>query len=200
MPGVALAVSAAYLAVVFGWRTWWQIRATGSSGFHGISGSPRTPEWWGGVLFVAALAVGLAAPVLQIAGVLEPVAAVDGTVGRAVGGAFVLAGALSTVLAQRAMGVAWRIGVDTQERTELVTSGLFAVVRNPVFTAMVLAAAGIALLAPNPAAIGAVVLLVLAIELQVRGAEEPYLAAVHGDAYARYAASVGRLVPGVGRR
>jgi protein-S-isoprenylcysteine O-methyltransferase Ste14 len=35
--------------------------------------------------------------------------------------------------------------------------------------------------------------------LQVRAVEEPYLLSVHGDAYATYAARVGRFVPGVGR-
>lgn len=44
--------------------------------------------------------------------------------------------------AQQAMGRSWRIGVDTDERTELVTEGVFGLVRNPVFTAMIVAVGG----------------------------------------------------------
>ncbi|MBA4192676.1 MAG: lactaldehyde reductase [Planctomycetaceae bacterium] len=42
------------------------------------------------------------------------------------------------------------------------------------------------------------VLLVVAIELQVRGVEKPYLRAVHGQQYRDYTAAVGRFVPGIG--
>jgi protein-S-isoprenylcysteine O-methyltransferase Ste14 len=36
-------------------------------------------------------------------------------------------------------------------------------------------------------------------QVQVRAVEEPYLSLAHGEAYARYAARVGRFLPGVGR-
>jgi protein-S-isoprenylcysteine O-methyltransferase Ste14 len=39
----------------------------------------------------------------------------------------------------------------------------------------------------------------LALELQVRAVEEPYLIRSHGDAYRAYAARVGRFLPGIGR-
>jgi protein-S-isoprenylcysteine O-methyltransferase Ste14 len=40
------------------------------------------------------------------------------------------------------MGDSWRIGVDPQETTGLVTSGVFTRVRNPIFTAMITGQAG----------------------------------------------------------
>jgi protein-S-isoprenylcysteine O-methyltransferase Ste14 len=40
----------------------------------------------------------------------------------------------------------------------------------------------------------------IALELQVRGVEEPHLARVHGDAYLDYTARVGRFVPWLGLR
>ena len=43
------------------------------------------------------------------------------------------------------------------------------------------------------------VLHVVALELQTRLVEEPYLRRVHGAAYEEYARRVGRFVPGVGR-
>lgn len=38
-----------------------------------------------------------------------------------------------TVIAQGHMKNSWRIGIDTDTKTELVTSGLFSVSRNPIF-------------------------------------------------------------------
>lgn len=97
------------------------------------------------------------------------------------------------------MGTSWRIGVDPSETTALVRSGVFGYVRNPIFTAMLFAVAGLVLLSPNGAALIALGALLAAIELQVRLVEEPYLHRTHGDAYRDYTASVGRFVPGIGR-
>jgi protein-S-isoprenylcysteine O-methyltransferase Ste14 len=72
-------------------------------------------------------------------------------------------------------------------------------VRNPIFTGMVLFAAGQALLVPSRLAVVGAGLLVGAVEAQVRHVEEPALLATHGDAYRRWASSTGRFVPAVGR-
>lgn len=97
------------------------------------------------------------------------------------------------------MGTSWRIGVDAQERTDLVTTGPFASVRNPVFTAMITALLGMTLMVPHLATLAALLALVVAVELQVRFVEEPYLVRVHGQAYLSYARTAGRFVPGLGR-
>jgi protein-S-isoprenylcysteine O-methyltransferase Ste14 len=97
------------------------------------------------------------------------------------------------------MGEAWRIGVDPGERTRLVTGGPFALVRNPIYAAMIPFFAGVALLVPNALTIAGAVLLVVALELQTRLVEEPYLRGVHGSEYGDYAARVGRFLPGLGR-
>ncbi len=97
------------------------------------------------------------------------------------------------------MGASWRVGVDEAEKTELVTGGPFALVRNPIFSATVPAFAGLALLMPNVAALAGVAALVVALQIQVRLVEEPYLLRAHGERYAEYASRVGRFVPGVGR-
>lgn len=92
----------------------------------------------------------------------------------------------------------WRIGVDPAERTELVTSGVFARVRSPIFTAMVTAQAGVVLIVPAWVRVAALVALVAAVQRHVRSVEEPYLPAVHGAEYADHAARTGRFLPGVG--
>jgi protein-S-isoprenylcysteine O-methyltransferase Ste14 len=97
------------------------------------------------------------------------------------------------------VGSSWRIGIDHAERTELVTSGPFALVRNPIFAAMLPTALGLTLLVPSWVAIVGFAGLIVALELQVRVVEEPYLLKVHGRTYAEYAARVGRFVPRLGR-
>jgi len=199
MPELALALYVIYLALAFGVRTLIQVRRTGSSGFKGLGGRPGSAEWLAGVGFAAAIALGLAAPLLALADVVGPIAALDRTPFHIVGAALAIAGILATLYAQIAMGTSWRIGVDHDERTELVTSGPFALVRNPIFAAMLPTALGLTLLVPSWVAILGLVGLVVALELQVRVVEEPYLLRVHGSAYGDYAARVGRFVPGVGR-
>lgn len=196
MSAAALAVYALALVVLFGVRSWVQRRRTGSAGFHGISGTPREAGWWGGVLFVAAVVLGLAAPLLAVTGVVR--AAPPPVVGG-VGLLVALAGFAGTLAGQAGMGASWRIGVDPGERTALVTTGVFASVRNPIFTAMVLAQVGMALIVPTWVSAAALVALVAAVELQVRVVEEPHLRRAHGDRYAAYAARTGRFVPGIGR-
>ncbi|MFB7172278.1 methyltransferase family protein [Streptomyces sp. NPDC056254] len=195
----ALVLFTGYAATAFGVRAVIQARRTGDAGFRGISGRPGTAPWWAGILFVIALLGGAAAPVAALAGV--PALPWAGAAPlRWLGLATAVAGVVATLVAQSAMGTSWRVGVDSAERTDLVTSGLFARVRNPVFTAMTVTAAGLALMVPNAVAVLALVGLVAAVQLQVRIVEEPYLAAVHGAAYVDYTARAGRFLPGLGRR
>lgn len=199
MAWLALGAYALYMALAFGLRTAMQLRRTGSSGFEGISGRPGSAEWWAGVLFVVAIAVGVAAPVLALTGVAEPIPALDVSAVHGAGIALFAVGLAGTLAAQVAMGESWRIGVDEAATTDLVTGGPFALVRNPIFAAMLPASAGLAAMVPSWVALAGLAALVLALELQVRVVEEPYLRRVHGDRYSGYASRVGRFLPGVGR-
>ncbi len=198
MAAAALVLYGVSLALTFGVRIAVQLRRTGSTGVHGLPRDAGALERFAGALFVASLAMGGAAPVLALLGVLEPIPALDGTAGHVLGLVLGLGGVLLTFGAQLAMGDAWRIGVDPEERTELVTDGPFRLVRNPIYSAMIPTVFGLVLMVPNVVAIATIVCLVIALELQVRRVEEPYLLQAHGDTYARYAARVGRFVPGVG--
>jgi protein-S-isoprenylcysteine O-methyltransferase Ste14 len=194
----ALALFGLYFLLGFGIRTWLHVRRTGDSGFRGISGRVGSPEWWAGVLFVVALVAGLLGPISALAG-LDPLAALSHPVIQRIGLASTLAGIVATVLTQTDMGSSWRIGVDADERTDLVTTGAFALVRNPIFTAMATTGMGLALMTPNLIALAGAALLILALHLQVRVVEEPYLARAHGRTYGEYAARTGRFLPGIGR-
>jgi protein-S-isoprenylcysteine O-methyltransferase Ste14 len=199
MPELALILYGVYLALAFGLRTFLQWRRTGSTGFHGVGGRPGSIEWLAGVGFVAALVLGATAPLLDLVDLVEPIGAIDGEGAQIVGAVLAITGIAATLVAQFAMGSSWRIGVDENERTDLVTGGPFSIVRNPIFAAMIPTAIGLALLVPSWIAIVAVVGLIVAIELQVRVVEEPYLLRAHGASYALYADRVGRFVPGLGK-
>ncbi len=199
MPELALVLWLIFFGLAIVGRAALQYRMTGSTGLIGMKASPGSPEWIGGVLFGLAIAAGVAAPIVDLGGSVDRYDDLDST-GVHIAGIVVFAiGLAGVIVAQLAMGASWRVGVDETERTELVTSGVFSLVRNPIYTAMIAAFAGLALLVPGPVSFGSVVLILIALEMQTRLVEEPYLARVHGRAYADYAARVGRLLPGVGR-
>jgi protein-S-isoprenylcysteine O-methyltransferase Ste14 len=195
---IALALFAVYGVLGFGWRSWLQYRRTGSTGFRGVSGRIGSTEWIAGAGFIVALAVAVSAPILQRVNVIEPPGFLQATSIQVTGMVVATAGTAGTVYAQLAMGDSWRIGVDEQESTALVRTGLFGQIRNPIYTAMITFSLGIALVTPNLVALVGFIMFVTALELQVRRVEEPYLMRTHGDAYRSYAAGVGRFVPRVG--
>ncbi|MGV0874568.1 methyltransferase family protein [Mycolicibacterium sp. XJ879] len=199
MPAIALVLFGVFALLGFGWRSWVQRRRTGSTGFRGISGRIGSVEWLAGVGFVVAMAAAVFAPTLQLLGVVAPLPILDHTWLNVVGVVLAVLGIAGTVYAQLDMGDSSRIGVDHDETTTLVRSGVFAVVRNPIFTAMLVFGLGIAVVTPNLVALMGFGILVVTIELQVRVVEEPYLLSVHGDEYREYTARVGRFVPGLGR-
>lgn len=194
---IGLVLFGVYLAVAFGLRTWLQYRRTGDSGFRGLSGRIGSSEWWGGVLFVVSLIAALGGPVADLGG-LDTIAVLTGSWIQATGVVLTLTGILATFAAQISMGTSWRIGVDSSENTALVTGGAFALVRNPIFTAMGAVGLGLVLVVPNAVAVVGLVTLFVALQMQVRGVEEPYLRRVHGDRWNEYTSRVGRFVPLVG--
>ena len=141
MAVTALILYLVWAFLAFGWRTIDQRRRTGDSGLR-LHAQPNTAQWWAKIGFAIAILVGVAAPLAAVAG-LDNVTALDTTWLHIAGIAVTLIGVLLTVAAQYSMGESWRIGVDPEERTELVTDGAFRLVRNPIFTAMLITATGL---------------------------------------------------------
>jgi protein-S-isoprenylcysteine O-methyltransferase Ste14 len=196
--GVALVLFVIGGGVTFGWRLWWQRRRTGSTGYTGIGRHPGFAEWCVGIGLVVAMFITFAAPVLQLAGVVEPLPFLR-TAGIQVAGIAIAAvGIIGTAYSQLAMGDSWRVGVDEGETTTLVRSGVFGIVRNPIYVGMFVLWLGTTLITPNDVAIAGYGLLVVSIECQVRLVEEPYLKRAHGESYRGYGSTVGRFAPGVG--
>ncbi|MBU8822747.1 methyltransferase family protein [Mycolicibacterium goodii] len=199
MAFAALGLFVVLMLVIGAWRRRIQLARTGDSGSRRRWRPDGTLEWWALALAdLGYLLVGVGAPAAALAG-LPPLAVVDRAWIHGIGVVIAVAGITATLLAQLGLGASWRIGVDETERTELVTTGPFAIVRNPIFTALMITLTGLALMVPNPAAIAGLVVAVAGIELQVRGVEEPYLRRAHGRAYTDYTSRVGRFLPRAGR-
>ena len=109
-----------------------------------------------------------------------------------IGAVVSIIGIAVTVHAQFQLGESWRYGVDENEKTELVTDGIYAHVRNPIYSGVFLFCLGILLLLPHILMLVSVLLVYLSIEIMVRFVEEPYLRATHGEVYIAYERQTGR--------
>lgn len=95
-------------------------------------------------------------------------------------------GILVASYSQFAMGQNWRIGVDPDEVTDLVTSGIYSKIRNPIYTGCIVHGLGILLLAPNLMVLLSGIIGYIAIRAYVTEIEEPYLIKLHGQDYLDY--------------
>jgi protein-S-isoprenylcysteine O-methyltransferase Ste14 len=197
--GLALALLIVYGSLTFFGRVAIQLRRTGATGLIGLRPGAGPADWLSGILFIGGIALGTTSILLVLWGSLDPIDALDVDVLHAIGIVLATAGGLAVFAAQLGMGESWRIGVPDEERLDLVTGGWFSVIRNPIYTAMIVGWLGFALIVPTWIGFAAVPVTALALELQVRAVEEPYLLRTHGDEYRAYAARVGRFVPGIGR-
>jgi steroid 5-alpha reductase family enzyme len=199
VPLLALAFYAAFIAVAMLGRMWLQYRRTGDHGVRGFSSRPGSLAWFGGVLFGVGMVVALLAPVASLADAVSPWRPADTPAGHAAGVALALIGFAITIAGQLQMKDSWRIGVRESERTLLVRAGLFSLVRNPIYTGVLLLVAGLVGMVPNGLSVAAFGSTLLGVEIQVRRVEEPYLVRLHGESFLSYARAVGRFIPGIGR-
>jgi protein-S-isoprenylcysteine O-methyltransferase Ste14 len=100
-------------------------------------------------------------------------------------------GAGLAILAQREMGLAWRVGIPTREKPDLVTTGPFRFSRNPTFLGMLIAAAGVALAIPHALSVALLAAVFVALSVQIR-LEEAYLEGWLGAEYLAYRDRTGR--------
>jgi protein-S-isoprenylcysteine O-methyltransferase Ste14 len=193
---VALGIYLMWLVLAFGIPIASARRRTGGqdSGIR-LSGA----QWWGEAAFGLVGLLGLLTPILDLLDLVARIDVLDQLPLRILGALIALAGVTGTLCAQLSMGTSWRIGVDVNEHTQLITSGPFQLVRNPIFTSMLLTGLGLSLAVPNILSVSGLVLLYATVSILVRKVEEPYLIATHGADYLGYAGRTGRFVPGIGR-
>jgi protein-S-isoprenylcysteine O-methyltransferase Ste14 len=98
-----------------------------------------------------------------------------------------------TIIGQNDMRNSWRIGIDAETKTELITSGLFKFSRNPIFFGMIISLVGLFLTTPNALTGLFLILGYVLIQVQIR-LEEEYLTKQHGRNYLNYKQKVRRFL------
>ncbi len=91
----------------------------------------------------------------------------------------------------------WRAGVSKTDKTKLVTSGIFAISRNPAFLGFDLLYIGILLMFFNWGLLAASIFAALMFHLQIVNVEEDFLLEAFGEDYLNYRKQVNRYL---GRR
>jgi protein-S-isoprenylcysteine O-methyltransferase Ste14 len=111
--------------------------------------------------------------------------------------AFVAAGVVVAVVAGAGLGRALTPSPIPREGGELTTSGVYALVRHPIYSGLILLGMGLAIIGASWMHVVLLVALVALLSAKARVEERMLLARF--PAYAEYAARVGRLAPGLGR-
>ena len=96
-------------------------------------------------------------------------------------------------IAQYQMSNSWRIGIDEENKTELVTKGIFSKSRNPIFLGMIISVFGLFLITPNALTFCLTVATYIVIHIQIR-LEEEFLERIHGSEYTNYKNKTKRLL------
>ncbi|MBS1730255.1 MAG: isoprenylcysteine carboxylmethyltransferase family protein [Bacteroidetes bacterium] len=96
-------------------------------------------------------------------------------------------------VAQYQMSNSWRIGIDENNKTELITKGLFSYSRNPIFLGIIVSVAGIFFILPNALTFFLMLSTCIVIQIQIR-LEEEFLEKQHGEKYLIYKKTTKRLL------
>jgi protein-S-isoprenylcysteine O-methyltransferase Ste14 len=97
------------------------------------------------------------------------------------------------IIAQINMKESWRIGIDKEVKTELISYGLFKYSRNPIFLGMILSLAGLFLTSSNCITLTFLIVGYILIQIQIR-LEEEFLQNIHGKLYTEYKNNVRRML------
>jgi protein-S-isoprenylcysteine O-methyltransferase Ste14 len=186
-------VAAAWIAVVLdGLRLARRERAA-----HAALGPIRRAVATPPVLVRGALVAALVAGAARLEGLAAPPTPTPALV--LVGLGFVLAGVVLHARARRALGARWSTAIAVRAGHGLVDRGPYAVVRHPLYAAVLLLAAGSVLVHPSRAVAALTAGLAAGVVLKLR-LEERALRAALGADWDRYAARVPALVPRLPRR
>lgn len=97
------------------------------------------------------------------------------------------------LIAQFQMKDSWRIGIDEQIKTDLITTGVFNFSRNPIFMGMLVSLMGLFLVLPTFISLSFLIIFNILIQTQIR-LEEEFLLKQHGKVYLQYKARVRRFL------
>ena len=184
----------AFFGVAFVWRSMLVWKQTGINPYR--LGNSDTAYDFIGLLFRLTLAACAATVMLYAVlpaayPLFAPIPWLQHPVLMYLGLALLVVAVIWGLVAPSQMGQAWRIGIDANQRTDLVESGLFRISRNPIFLGMRLILVGFFLILPNAATLTIWVLGDALMQIQAR-LEEEHLTRLHGDRYQAYCRRVRR--------
>ncbi|MDH5476002.1 MAG: isoprenylcysteine carboxylmethyltransferase family protein [Cyclobacteriaceae bacterium] len=110
-----------------------------------------------------------------------------------VGLIFVSAGFVLGILALIAMKNSWRVGIKYDQKTDLVTTGIYRISRNPYFLSYDILILGYILIFPSLIMLAFYIALVIIFHTMILE-EEKYLLNVHGKDYINYKKKVNRYL------
>lgn len=183
-----------FVVVVIVGRVGVQLSSVGDSGIRSARRLKSSKEVFISSLMFGTLVVQLLLTWLYAAAIIEPHIE-TGNASTWIGLVLCFCGILFASYSQFAMGKDWRIGVDPDEETELITTGIYSKIRNPIYTACIVHGLGLLVLAPNAMVLVTGLVGFYSILAYVRQIEEPYLIRLHGEKYVQYRESTGSFLP-----
>jgi protein-S-isoprenylcysteine O-methyltransferase Ste14 len=101
---------------------------------------------------------------------------------------------VATLICLKKMGRSWRMGINPNDKTQLIISGPYAYLRHPIYALSSLLMLCTMAILPSPAMLTVGLIHLILLQWEARR-EEKYLTALHGPTYGDYAARTGRFVP-----
>jgi protein-S-isoprenylcysteine O-methyltransferase Ste14 len=105
-----------------------------------------------------------------------------------------IAAFVATLICWKKMGKSWRMGINPNEKTQLILSGPYAYVRHPIYALSSVLMLMTLAIVPSPLMLITAACHMLLLQWEARR-EEKYLVALHGEAYESYMKRVGRFLP-----
>ena len=113
---------------------------------------------------------------------------------RMVGILLGMMGDIIFIISVLTMKESWRAGVSYEEKTDLITDGIYQISRNPVFLGFDLVYTGMCFMFFNPVLVVISLLAIIMFHLQIKYVEEPFLKQEFKDDYLHYYQKVNRYL------
>lgn len=155
---------------------------------HGFNGKVFTT-----ISFIELIVVGLYAFKNDWYEYLLPFWYLENPILQKIGWGFLILSLIVVWIAQTQMANSWRIGIDENNKTKLVTNGFFSISRNPIFIGIMIANIGLFMVIPNAFTLLIISLSIISINTQIR-LEEEFLNKKFRHEYIEYSKRVRRWV------
>ena len=113
---------------------------------------------------------------------------------RMVGILLGMMGDIIFIISVLTMKESWRAGVSYEEKTDLITDGIYQISRNPAFLGFDLVYTGMCFMFLNPVLVVISLLAIIMFHLQIKYVEEPFLKQEFKEQYLQYYQQVNRYI------